>query len=788
VDELKLANQQDVVRNERRQSRENVPYGVSRDVLYQTIFPKGHPYYGNVIGSHADIQAAKLADVKQFFKEYYAPNNASLAIVGDFDPATVKPLVEKYFGPLQRGPQVTPVRVDPPVIQSERRVVVKDRVQLSQVTLAWITPAFFKPGDADADAAAGILGGNNSSRLYKSLVYEKQIAQNVQAFQASQALGSVFQIIATVRPGHTPEEVEAALSEELERFRREGPSEAEVERARNTFETSLLEGLETLGGFGGVADTLNMFNHYLDDPGYLPTYIDEHRKVSTASVKAFAGQYLAAASRVVLHTVPGDQDLGPVVPTPPPPQVAPGTGAESINADAPWRMQPPAPSGALNAALPAPTGYTLANGLTVLQHVRPGLPIQNAALVFRTGSEANPPDRPGLANYMTTVLDQGTTSRNATQIADALAQIGASLDASSTKDSMRVSIGSLTRNFGTALDLLADVSLRPTFPEAEVERQRQSRLASLAAARQSASTVASVNAVKALFGPEHTYGYIELGSEAAARAATRDDLASFWKAHFVPANAALVVTGPMTESDLRPLIEKAFGAWTGGPAPTPALGAVRPTSARIIISDRPRAPQTQLTVAGYGVPRTTPDYPAVSVMDTILGGLFSSRINLNLREQHGYTYGARSEFIYRKQPGIFWVTTGVRTDATAPAVTEILKEVRRMSAEAVTADELTMARDALVRTLPSAFETGAGTVGTLGELFIYGLGNDYYAKYPAEIGAVTPEAVRSAAAKYLRADELKVIAVGDRATTEPALRRLNLGGIEIRDADGNPAR
>jgi zinc protease len=442
----------------------------------------------------------------------------------------------------------------------------------------------------------------------------------------------------------------------------------------------------------------------------------------------------------------------------------------------------------LNAALPAPTSFSLANGLTVLQHVRPGLPIQNVALVFRTGSEANPPDRPGLANYMTAVLDQGTTSRNATQIADALAQIGASLEATSTKDAMSVSIGSLTRNFGTALDLLADVSLRPTFPEAEVERQRQSRLASLAAARQSASTVASVNAVKALFGPEHTYGYIELGSEAAARAATRDDLANFWKAHFVPGNAALVVTGPMTEADLRPLVERTFGAWAGGPAPAASLGTARPASARIIISDRPGAPQTQLAVAGYGVARTTPDYPAVSVMDTILGGLFSSRINLNLREQHGYTYGARSEFIYRKQPGIFWVTTGVRTDATAPAVTEILKEVRRMSAEAVTADELTMARDALVRTLPSAFETGAGTVGTLGELFVYGLGKDYYAKYPASIGAVTGEAVRSAAAKYLNADRLKVIAVGDRSTIEPALRRLNLGSIEIRDADGNVVR
>jgi zinc protease len=252
----------------------------------------------------------------------------------------------------------------------------------------------------------------------------------------------------------------------------------------------------------------------------------------------------------------------------------------------------------------------------------------------------------------------------------------------------------------------------------------------------------------------------------------------------VPGNAALVVTGPMTERELRPLVEKAFGGWSGGAAPTPSLGTAKPTPARVIISDRRGAPQTQLFVAGVGVARSTPDYAAINVLDTILGGLFSSRINLNLREQHGYTYGARSQFLYRKHPGLFWITTGVRTDATAAAVTEILKEVRRMAAEPVTPDEMVMAKDALVRTLPGMFETGSSTAGTLGELFIYGLGTDYYAKYPAAIAAVTPEMVQAAAVKYLRPDDLKVVAVGDRAAIEPALRTLNLGAVEIRDADG----
>ncbi len=271
MDELKLANQQDVVRNERRQTHENTPYGMVDEQLHHMLFPKGHPYYANVIGSHADIQAAKLDDVKNFFKQYYAPNNASLAIVGDFDPTAMKTAVEKYFGPLKRGPAVPPVSVTTPPITAEKRATVPDRVELSRVYMAWLTPPFFKPGDADADAAANILGGGPSSRLYKSLVYDKQIAQDVSAFQASAALASTFEIIATVRPGHTPEEVEAAINEQLDEFRHEGPDAQEVERARNTFETQMLQGLESLGGFGGVADTLNMFNQYVGDPGTSPS-------------------------------------------------------------------------------------------------------------------------------------------------------------------------------------------------------------------------------------------------------------------------------------------------------------------------------------------------------------------------------------------------------------------------------------------------------------------------------------------------------------------------------------
>jgi zinc protease len=789
VDELKLANQQDVVRSERSQNTENVPYGIVGEAVYHALYPKGHPYYGDVIGSHADIQAAKLGDVKGFFKQYYAPNNASLAIVGDFDKAKTKELVQKYFGPLKRGPEVPKITAETPKITAERRVEVKDQVKLPRIYMAWITPAFFKPGDADADATANILGGGKSSRLYKKLVYEKQIAQDVSAFQQSLSLGSAFQVVVTVRPGKTIEEVETALDAELNAFRQSGPDEKEVERARNTFETGLLGGLEVLGGFGGVADTLNMFNHYVGDPGYLPKYLEEHRNVTPASVKAFASQYLQPNARVVVHGVPGKPDLGAPVKTPPAPKVAPGTGAEAVNAEEAWRKdkpQPAKPAATGDIALPAAKSFTLPNGLTVIYLERTGLPIVSASLVVRSGGEANPVGRPGLASYTADMLDQGTTTRSAPQIADDVAQLGASLGASSTKDAITASVRSLTKNFAQALDLLADVTLRPNFPQAEVDRERANRIGQLVAQQQDPGTIGAVAALATLYGPQHPYGYIELGTDVSVKTTSRDEIAAFWKQRFGPSAAALVVAGPITERELKPLVEKTFGAWSGTVTPAPDVAAPPAPTPRIVVVDRPGAPQTQVYVATIGPPRSTPDYAATTVMNYVLGGLFSSRINLNLREAHGYTYGAFSEFVFRRGPGPFWIQSGVRTEATAPAVGEIFKEVKRMIAEPATADELTMAKDAIIRGLPAAFETTSSTVGTFADLYLYNLGLDYYTKFPLMIVAVTGDTAKAAAGKYLAPEHLIVVAVGDRAKIEGGLKGLKLGNVELRDVTGAP--
>jgi zinc protease len=782
IDQKEFANQQDVVRNERRQSVENRPYGNAEEELVHMLYPQNHPYYANVIGSHADIQAAKLEDAREFFKRYYAPNNASLAIVGDFDPAATKKLVDKYFGPLKRGPAVPAINVQTPKITMERRKTVPDRVELPRVYMAWLTPSVFKPGDAEAVIAGDILGGGRASRLYQKLVYEKQIAQNVEAYQQSLLLGSQFQIDATARPGHTAEELEKAINDELELLRTKPVEQREIDQARNTIETQTIGRLENLNG---VANMLNEYNHYLKTPDYLQKDIERIRAVTPASLMAFAREHLQPNARAVVYAVKGTPELGPQVPTPPAPTAA-GTGTESVNPDAAWRNEIPKPGPAKALQVPVPETAQLANGLTLILSTRRGLPVVAANLVVKSGSDTNPADAPGLANFTVSMLDQGTTTRTAVQIANQVAELGATVNANSSMDASFVTARSLKKNFASTLDIAADIALHPSFPAEEIERQRSSRLAQLVQQRENANVLAVRVSNLALYGDRHPYGYTELGTEASVRALTRDAMLNFWKQNFVPNNAALVVAGDITMAELRPLAEKVFAGWQRGMPAMPSLTAPASTQARILIVDRPGAPQTQLRIAAIGAPRSVPEFQPIQVMNTALGGLFSSRINMNLREEHGYTYGAGSGFDFRRGAGPFAIAAGVRTDVTAPAVTEILKEVRGMTESPMKTEELARAKDARTQSLPAGFQTSQAAAGSFAQVFIYDLGLDYFSHVAERVNAVTADQSLAAAKKYLVPEQMVIVAVGDRAKIEPELRKLNIAPVEVVTPDGKP--
>jgi zinc protease len=407
-----------------------------------------------------------------------------------------------------------------------------------------------------------------------------------------------------------------------------------------------------------------------------------------------------------------------------------------------------------------------------------------ADLVFNTGSGANPVEKPGLASFTANMLQQGTAKRNATQIADEAALLGTTLASGANMDGSSVGTSALSKNFAGVLDLVADIVLHPTFPPDEVERRRAARLAALANDRGEPNVIVSRTGVAALFGPHHPFGYDNTGTEESNKAMTREDMMNFWRTNYVPNNAALVVAGNISKDDLKALANDKFGSWKSGEAARPKIGAPEPTKARIVIVDRPGAQQTMARLLQLGVGRATPDYASLEVMNSELGGLFSSRINLNLREEHGYTYGASSSFVYRRSQGYFAVGGGIRTDATAPAVTEIFKEIRRMIDTPMTDAELALAKDSQSRSLPGMFEASNEAAGALAELFLYDLPADYYAKLPERLSAVTATDTEAVAKKYLQPEQMILICVGDRATIEPELKKLELGAIEIRDADG----
>ncbi|QYF96028.1 insulinase family protein [Massilia sp. PAMC28688] len=781
LDQKALSNQQDVVRNERRDSVENAPYGIVEEALYQNLFPKTHPYHANVMGSHADIQSASLKDVRDFFTRYYAPNNASLVIAGDIDKAAARALVARYFGTFRRGADVAKPIVTTPALTREKRVVVHDRVELPRVIMGWLTTPAYQPGDADLTVAAYVLAGGKSSRLYKSLVYDKQLAQDVSADQNGHAISSVFEVDVTARPGRTAQEIEQAIDAELDALRKNGPTQKEVERAQYAIEAALLSSVEKLGG-DGLADMVNEYNHYVGDPNYFSRDLERYRAVTPASVQRVMAEQLRKDARVVIHGLPGTPLLAPEVPVTRPKGRQPK--AQGINADEPWRHRVPKPGPAPTITLPKATSFKLANGLTVIHHHNPALPLVAAELVVKAGASANPAAIPGLASFTASMLDEGTATRSAPQISDELAQLGAELSAGSGAENSLVSLHALKRNFARAFELMADVVLHPAFPEAEVERQRASRLADLAQVEEDAAAVANRMAAAALYGRQHPFGFGALGTEAAIKATTRSQMADFWQQHYLPNNAALVIAGDLTQEEALAMAQARFGAWKSGPVQAPSLPPPQTTGAGAVVVHKDDASQTALQVTLLGASRASDDYAALEVMNAALGGLFTSRINTSLREEKGYSYGVYSQFDYRRTPGPFDIAGSVRTSATGASVAEIFKQVKAIRDEPLPAAELETARNAQVLSLPGHFETNEGIGASFAGLFAFDLPLDYYATLAGKYAAVTAQQVQDVARRYLKPEKLIVVAVGDRKKIEPQLRKLKLGTIELRTPDG----
>ena len=853
--EEKLANQRSVVQNEKRQNYDNRPYGLVSAKIAETLYPKDHPYSWLTIGSLADLTAASMDDVKDFFRRFYTPNNASLVIAGDINPAQARQLVEKHFGKVARGPEVKTVNPVQPRIERETRVAMDDRVSLPRAYMVWHTPPQFSKDEAALDTLASVLSGGKGSRLYRSLVYERQIASDVQAFNNAREIAGTFSVVATAKQGKTLAELEAAIDEELAKIKASAPAADEIERAYNGREAAVIYGLQTVGGFGGKSDQLNAYAVFRDDPGFFSRDLARYRDVKAEDVRRVAREYITD-KRLIVNVTPrarntnaansANQKAGePIAASPsqaatsPASQTGAQTGAQSGAQTAVTSQATPAqtgdrPAGAQTVTKPAaaatqPAGSApqqteaprnsdaqstaqspinqllrsnsdpnfrlpgverrrLSNGLDVLIVPQREVPVVSMNLVLKTGAAADPRDRAGLASLTAATLDEGTRTRTSLQISNDLAAIGARLQTGASVDDTGVSLTTLAKHLDRALAIYADVVTDPAFGADDLKLQRDQRLSALLQRQDDANAIAAEVYPRILYGADHPYGRTSIGTRASVIATTDADVRRFYETYYRPNNAALIVAGDVETETLMPRLEQAFKNWK--PAEVPSVQFTNAPSRKnsvVYLVDRPGAAQSVVQIGQIGVPRSTPDYFPLLVMNTMLGGGFVSRVNLNLRENKGYTYGARTGFDYRREAGPFSASAGVQTAVTKESVQEFLKELRGIRGDIpVTARELENAKQSIIRGFPRSFETPDQIANRLSDIVLYGLPDDYFNSYIARVRAVTDADIRRVANRYLTPDNFAILVVGDRATVEPGLRSLEGVGssLTILDAEG----
>ncbi len=585
----KLDNERDIVKNERRQGLENQPYGRWIMLLYQNVFPFGHPYAHDVIGSHEDLTAASVDDVKEFFKTYYTPNNLSLAITGDFDPVETKRLVNKYFGPIPPGPALDRPKQWVPALDGQKIIEVKDHVPQERTYFAWPTPAFFARGDADLELASLILTDGLSSRLSKSLVYDKQLCSNVESFQGSSEMASAFVLWATARPGAPLSKIEQSVTDEITRLANDGPTAEELNRAKTKWEFQYITGLERIGGFGGQADLLNEYNTFLGDPGKFAADVERHRAVTADDVKQTTAKWLDTRNRLLIrfHPEPAVLEANAEIDRSKQPQ---------LGADRPFKA-------------PDVKTAKLDNGMDVFVLERRDLPKVAIAFATRAGSVDDPPGKEGLASLELEAMQRGTKTKKALQIDQTLGDLGAATETHADREYSSLRLEVLQRNTAPALGVLADVVRNPSFPAEEVDREKKKRLDSLAQADNNPNAIARRVSVMLAFGRDHVYGHPPQGFRSTVEKITSEDLSKFHHAYWKPGSSALVFVGDISLNDATELAQKNFGSWAGGAAPQPAVSTPSPMGpGKVFLINRPDAAQTVVAQILPGPPRQAADY------------------------------------------------------------------------------------------------------------------------------------------------------------------------------------
>ena len=767
IDQEKLDEQRGVVLNELKQG-ENQPYGKVFKHILMGMFPEGHPYRWPVIGYEEHIENFVLDDVHQWFKDYYGAANAYISIAGDIDAETAKAKVEKYFGDIPAGPPV--VRYEQWIAKKNEssRMVTQDRVQLPMIVKIWNTPGWGTTESDYLSVIGNVLSVGKTSRLYKRLVYEEQLAVQVDAFPLALEIAGGFGVLAVAKPGVNLADIERIMNEEMDRFLKKGPTKDELKRVKNQRLADFVRGIQQIGGFGGKSDILIEHEVYGGDPGLYKATLERVQNVTAKELRETANEWLSAGDFVLeIHPFPPYQ-----------------TKESDLD-----RSQKPETDKPPLAKFPTFERTELDNGLTVLVANYPAAPIVRFRLNIDAGYAADQFTVPGAASMTMGMLDEGTEKRDALEISDELLSLGTNISAGANLDQCAINMDTLKANLDESMELYLDILFNPAFPEKELERLKKERIAEIQQEKTEPNSMALRVLPKLLYGEGHAYNLPMTGSgtEESIGKLQTDDLKAFYETWFKPNNSTLIVTGDVTADEIMPTLEKAFGKWQAGDTPKKNLSTVEmPNETSVYLIDKPGSEQSVIFAGHVAPPQANLNEFEIDMVRTILGGKFTSRLNMNLREDKHWSYGVSLRIPGAEGQRPLFVQAPVQTDKTKEAMVEIQKEIKAVITDRPpTADEIDVTKTNKTLKLTGQWETVGSVESSLNEIVRFNLPDDYYATYAKKIMALEEAKVASVSKDLIHPDKMIWVIVGDRAKIEGGVKELNYGALRYLDADGN---
>jgi zinc protease len=777
LDQKKLDLQRGVVQNEKRQG-ENQPYGVTEELIVENTYPVGHPYSWTVIGKMKDLDAAAMADVQEWFKTYYGPNNTIVVIAGDVTPEVALQKVEKYYGEIPAGPPIAKQETWIAKRTGTHRGWVQDRVPQARLYRIWNVPQYGSPEEAQLDLVAQVLGRGKTSRLYKRLVYKDQTATSAVATDDTNEISGQFDFTITAKPDQDPQKAEAnfrnsekAADEELRNFLKNGPTEAELQLAKTQIFGNYARIVERIGGFGGKSDLLARCQTFTGNPDCYKDYLKWIQAATPATVKKTANDWLSDGD-YVLEVQPYPANLK--------------TDAKLD------RSKPPAAGEPMSLKLPPMQKATLSNGLKIVLAERHTAPVVNFSLLVDSGYAADPSSAPGTASFSQRMLEEGTPTRDSLNIGEELESLSANFNAGANLDWATVNLNTLTLTMDRALDIYGDLILHPAYPQKEFERLQQDRLAAIRREKVQPQTMALRVVPQLLYGKGHPYSlpFTGTGTEASVSKLKREDLAKWHDTWFKPNNATLLIVGDTTLAAIKPKLEKLFAGWKPGDVPKKNVAQVaQPEKNTVYLIDRPDSKQSIIFGAQLAPPRNDPDAISLQLVNDMFGGTFGSRINMNLREDKHWSYGVFSVMPSARGQRPYLSISPVETDKTKESLTELVKEYKDVTGgKPIAEQELKDEQSNATLGLPGSFETVQQLSGAYSQILQYGLPEDYFNTFTEKAMSLTPESANAIAKKFILPDHLVWVVVGDMSKVEQGIRDLNLGEIHKIDADGNPVQ